>query len=473
MEFILVEQALPFTQPINPCSTFIDEIDSSPGSVPLNTGEQSSAEWVRLIFHDFITADIATGTGGIDASIGFESERVENIGKHFINDTLLFFNVFVNAYVSLSDMIALGGIMSLRTCSGLDSGIELKVGRIDATKGGPSGVPQAFTDLATTLETFRRAGFNQTEAITAVACGHSLGGVHHVNFPDIVGEDIVTVNNLSTLDVFHNQCGYIFQRMIDTVPKAVTLSEPVVPRKWKIMTYNYELAADGTLSITGRIRYLCGVGLTCPAPPTLSYNYDTLKGPTRSFSTMLLPNTTGTISGNPNTCISSFSITAPFFGNFSYYCFFNNITSSTTAINVQNEYSYSLFPSVFVLKSNSSITQATSTINNTSIVLNTTLVLSAAALSWVVGDSNILNAVYYQKGTGSGCQQVPFDIECTRITESEGSLERIGTVGDYTVFAGNRTWAGGAGLQAVQVGFRDVWSRSVETVDWRIKTIVT
>jgi hypothetical protein len=63
MEFVLVEQALPFTQPINPCSTFIDEIDSSPGSIPLNTGEQSSAEWVRLIFHDFITADIATGTG--------------------------------------------------------------------------------------------------------------------------------------------------------------------------------------------------------------------------------------------------------------------------------------------------------------------------------------------------------------------------------------------------------------------------
>jgi len=35
--------------------------------------------------------------------------------------------------------------MSLRTCSGLDAGIELKVGRIDATEAGPTGVPEAFT----------------------------------------------------------------------------------------------------------------------------------------------------------------------------------------------------------------------------------------------------------------------------------------------------------------------------------------
>lgn len=42
--------------------------------------------------------------------------------------------------------------------------------------------------------------------------------------------------------------------MIDTVPAAVTLSEPVVPQKWKIMRYDYELEPDGTLSIVGNIR---------------------------------------------------------------------------------------------------------------------------------------------------------------------------------------------------------------------------
>jgi hypothetical protein len=63
MEYILVEQALPFTVPISPCNNFVDEVDSLPPSAPPNTGEQSSAEWVRLIFHDFITADVAAGTG--------------------------------------------------------------------------------------------------------------------------------------------------------------------------------------------------------------------------------------------------------------------------------------------------------------------------------------------------------------------------------------------------------------------------
>jgi hypothetical protein len=32
-------------------------------------------------------------SSGLDASIGFESERAENIGKHFINDTLTFVSI--------------------------------------------------------------------------------------------------------------------------------------------------------------------------------------------------------------------------------------------------------------------------------------------------------------------------------------------------------------------------------------------
>jgi hypothetical protein len=42
--------------------------------------------------------------------------------------------------------------------------------------------------------------------------------------------------------------------MMDTVPAGVTLSEPVVPQKWKIMTYDYDLGPDGTLLISGNIR---------------------------------------------------------------------------------------------------------------------------------------------------------------------------------------------------------------------------
>lgn len=44
---------------------------------------------------DFITADVATGTGGLDASIGFETLRPENVGVAF-NDSLFFFSIFFN-----------------------------------------------------------------------------------------------------------------------------------------------------------------------------------------------------------------------------------------------------------------------------------------------------------------------------------------------------------------------------------------
>jgi len=70
-----------------------------------NQGEQTSAEWTRIVFHDVITKNIeGPGLGlvhgifkapssstdshsGLDASIGFESDRPENVGV-FINVTL-------------------------------------------------------------------------------------------------------------------------------------------------------------------------------------------------------------------------------------------------------------------------------------------------------------------------------------------------------------------------------------------------
>jgi hypothetical protein len=71
-----------------------------------NEGQQTSAEWVRTVFHDCITKGIAgPGLGwvmahlslvkyvwqwissGLDASIGFESDRPENIGV-FVNVTI-------------------------------------------------------------------------------------------------------------------------------------------------------------------------------------------------------------------------------------------------------------------------------------------------------------------------------------------------------------------------------------------------
>ena len=68
--------------------------------------------------------------------------------------------------------------------------MDFRGGRIDATSANAPGVPQPFQDLESHTASFARQGFNQTEMISLIACGHSFGGVQHSSFPDIVkGQD--------------------------------------------------------------------------------------------------------------------------------------------------------------------------------------------------------------------------------------------------------------------------------------------
>lgn len=46
-----------------------------------------------------ITANIYSETGGIDASIGFETTRAENVGPAF-NDALTFFSYYMSEMVT-------------------------------------------------------------------------------------------------------------------------------------------------------------------------------------------------------------------------------------------------------------------------------------------------------------------------------------------------------------------------------------
>lgn len=104
MEHILVDNsgtnADGFINAVTPCSNYFQDRTEI-------EGEQSSAQWVRLVFHDFVTADVAAGTGyevvpkcptfsgilicnrGLDGSIAYEADRAENVGL-FVNDTLKF-----------------------------------------------------------------------------------------------------------------------------------------------------------------------------------------------------------------------------------------------------------------------------------------------------------------------------------------------------------------------------------------------
>lgn len=58
----------------------------------------------RVAFHDFAPANVALGTGGMDASLGFETDRDENHGAA-MNDSLTFFAPFVNKYASSQSLV--------------------------------------------------------------------------------------------------------------------------------------------------------------------------------------------------------------------------------------------------------------------------------------------------------------------------------------------------------------------------------
>jgi catalase (peroxidase I) len=80
----------------------------------------------------------------------------------------------------------MAAVIAVGSCSNGKVIIPFRGGRVDAAGPGPSGVPQPQEDLASHTASFARQGFNVSEMITLVACGHSIGGVHGVDFPEIV-----------------------------------------------------------------------------------------------------------------------------------------------------------------------------------------------------------------------------------------------------------------------------------------------
>lgn len=269
-----------------------------------------------------MTADVATGTGGLDAFIGFETLRPENVGTAF-NDSLFFFSFFVTAQASMADLMALGTAMAVGACGGPQ--IPFRGGRIDATGPGSSGVPEPETDIKTTLGDFSGAGFNQEDAIGLTACGHTMGGVHHSTFPQVVTESAVghsnaggriafddtvanfdvdvvkqylsetgnaggplvtTANKIVQSDLrlyisdnnatvqklgqsperFESTCATLITRMIETVPRGVTLSPALDPRNMKTANVSLNIDWSGSMTLSGFLRYIAGP----PAPSSMT-----------------------------------------------------------------------------------------------------------------------------------------------------------------------------------------------------------
>ncbi|KAF3006651.1 hypothetical protein E8E13_008173 [Curvularia kusanoi] len=266
---------------------------------------QTAAEWIRTAFHDMATHDKASGTGGLDASIQFETNRAENAGDAF-NGTFGFTNGYYSVRTSAADLIALATVIAVGNCGGPK--IPLRVGRVDATEGGVLGVPEPQQDLDTHKRMFAKAGFNTEDMIAMVACGHTMGGVHGKTFPEITenanetnvvhfdsteatfdrtvateyldgttqnplvvahndtlnsdkrifaADNNVTMKALaSDKKTFQSMCSDILARMIDTVPSTVTLSEPLEPTPLKPYITSFALTNATHITVTGRIRLL-------------------------------------------------------------------------------------------------------------------------------------------------------------------------------------------------------------------------
>ncbi|KAI9148713.1 WSC domain-containing protein [Paramyrothecium foliicola] len=290
-----------FIDAVNPCSfgTFVK-------------GRHNAAEWIRTAFHDMATHDAEMGTGGLDASIFFELDRPENAGSAFEN-TFGFFSGYHTIRTSASDLIALGVIAASAMCDGPP--IKLRAGRKDADRAGVAGVPEPQTDLHTTLATFNKAGFSQEDMITMVACGHALGGVHSVNFPDIVeipadpendtsvpfqqdnsrfhngviteflgnttknplvvasndtmnsdkrifeSDNRKTMRQLADPATFKTMCGDVFSRMIDTVPGHISLTDVIEPYDVKPSISELSVNDNGDLNFRGLVRLRTTRGL--------------------------------------------------------------------------------------------------------------------------------------------------------------------------------------------------------------------
>ena len=283
-----------FAIPVTPCSF------SAQGN-----GRIASAEFVRTAFHDMATGSVFTGVGGLDASLVFELGSGDNIGAGF-NSTLTTLAPFLSSQSSMADLIAMGVYTAVRSCGG--PVVPIKTGRVDATAAGPGGVPLPQNSLYTFQNQFARTGFNATEMVAVVACGHTLGGVHAGDFPLIVTPGTVpndfqhfdsttafdekiaseytngtsrdplvvgpsiasgrnsdarifasdgnaTIRAMSNPATFASTCSTMLQKLIEVVPSGTVLTDPIVPYEIKPTAMQLTLLDEGSeILFTGEIR---------------------------------------------------------------------------------------------------------------------------------------------------------------------------------------------------------------------------
>ncbi|KAI0119166.1 heme peroxidase [Daldinia grandis] len=441
-------------------------------------GRQNAAEWLRAAFHDMATTTYLSSirAGGLDGSLQYELTSSDNIGPGF-NTTLKFMADYYTSRSGVADLIALGVYYAVRSCGG--PVVPVAGGRVDALAAGPIGVPLPQNTAFTFEQQFTRMGFSKTEMIQVTACGHSIGGVHENEFPEIVpvgstsngeapldstvaafdnkvvteyiagnttnplvvGPSIkatrnadykvfnydsnVTVKAMAGAAEFNSICATVLQKLIDTVPDGVVLSDPIQPYSIKPVDMQLTLNSDpSTMQLAGLIRVrTTDIGGDSVSSLTLNYKdrtgsnncgstncayTATLLGSTQGFDDQFIwfpintdiPTSTG---------ISSFTVTL-------------NMADGTTKTYDNNGSTYPIQDVIFIQQPQSCL-------------LSGTLSITAA----VRNDRKSLPVnmfISYKASTGNPNRPVP-TLKSATITMTEGTC-----VGLYTFYTADFTGLG-------------------------------
>ncbi|KAF4631414.1 hypothetical protein G7Y89_g6715 [Cudoniella acicularis] len=363
---------------VSPCSSnFHDD--------PLR-GEQHSAEWVRIVFHDMVTANVAgPGLGGLDASIGFESDRSENKGI-FVNNTL-------------------GGCIFIYVGSDWNR------------------VPSPSDSLAVATAAFEKAGFSQSEMIQAVACGHSLGGVHRTNFPDIVDGSHQPTFGTDGRASFDSTPAVFDNVGVNEYLKGTGLKGgPLVVGPKSTQSDLRIFASDDNVTVTAMsdaksFENNCFSTITghstSSMPATASYYYETDRGKD------IGPQTSQ--QGAPYPVVNNTDIG---FGTISNYAFHDTLTNANIAnITIQKSYSAPINQKIFILPSQSFRNQ----VSNGNTVVNKQYVVRAALLNTLDTSSTAPTVKVWYPSAQTGTVM-------TKILSKTATMRLKTTLGLYTIF---------------------------------------
>ncbi|KIV88626.1 hypothetical protein PV10_08293 [Exophiala mesophila] len=383
----------------------------TPCSFARTQGRSVAAGFLRTAFHDMASADVAAGTGGLDASIGFELAgqfASANIGPGF-NNTMVYYSRFFNSQASMSDLIALGVYTAVRSCGG--PVVETRSGRVDATQAGPVGVPDVRDSGPVLGAAFRRMGISQEESIQLVACGHTLGGVHSTEFPAIVpsnssvlrtadfdstnstydnkivteylsgttknplviGPDVaarsdfhlfnsdrnVTVTKLQDPAVYQTTCSQVLQKMLDTVPRGVVLTDAISPYDVKPYGLQLNVVDSGDeLSFTGQVRIRTN-DLAKANIQKVELQYKTRDG---SDGGLISTNATGDANGiDDSFSFYGFDTKIPANSAISSFTVVVTLNSGGTKVFDNNGKGYPVSDAIFAQTANSALTAASGT----------------------------------------------------------------------------------------------------------------